>query len=83
MARWLGEMRADSAWSQKVLDFGTETILNGHICLFVPSNDAHFLPFTSSQKISQYSLFGAAGNGYGGVSMSGLHQFTLKKLVAY
>ena len=83
MTRELGEMKADSAWSQKVLDFGTETILNGHICLFVPSNDAHFLQFTSSQKINQYSLFGAAGNGYGGVSMTGLPQFTLKKLVAY
>ena len=78
----LGALRSRTAWSSKVLDFGTQSILNGKVCLVAPI-DLKFLDFLDSRKTSTYSLFGVLGGSYGGVEMSGTAGFEVLKIIAY
>ena len=67
----LGNLRAQNAWSRKVVDYGCQSRKDGCITLVWPQGNLRDIAWVNSRKNSLYSSFGKLGQGYGSLQLVG------------
>ena len=66
----LGIVYATSCWNQKIMDWGLQSTMTGNPVLVKPSADLSNLEWVDFHN--SYSMLGALGAGYGGLTINGI-----------